>query len=303
VKRHAALVELLHFLRLYAYQFTTVTPATHECVLSSECTHPPTLRDIFGWSRPFGPNEIEPVLLQLLEQAEALERDGSGKLVCRIRVASLDDQLFVHSGYPTDEKDAVFFGPDTYRFVGFVKRHLPSLPAPRRIVDMGAGCGSGGIALSTIFPDAKVSLVDVNPEALSLAEVNAAAAGASVETRCSDRLPEGADLVIANPPYLMDSAERQYRHGGELLGGAIALDWLRQALDQLTPGGTMLLYTGAAFVDGRSPLLVALKSDCNAAGAQITIEEIDPDVFGEELQREEYRDVERIAAVGIRVTR
>jgi hypothetical protein len=65
----------------------------------------------------------------------------------------------------------------------------------------------------------------------------------------------------------------------------------------------MLLYTGAAFLDGRSPLLVALKSDCNAAGAQITIEEIDPDVFGEELQREEYRDVERIAAVGVRVTR
>jgi release factor glutamine methyltransferase len=303
VKRHAALLQLLHFLRLYAYQFTTVTPATHECVLSSECTGPLTLRDIFGWNRPFGPDDIAPVLLQLLEQADVLASDASGKLVCRIRVASLDDQLFIHSGYPTEQKDAVFFGPDTYRFVQFVKRHLPSLPSPRRIVDMGAGCGSGGIAVSALFPDAKISLVDVNPKALFLAEVNAAAAGAAVETRCSDRLPEGADLVIANPPYLMDPSERQYRHGGELLGGAIALDWVHQALDQLAPEGTMLLYTGAAFVDGRSPLLVALRSDCNAAGAQITVEEIDPDVFGEELSGEEYRNVERIAAVGVRVTR
>ena len=303
MKRHAALVELLHFLRLYAYQFTTVTPATHECVLSSGCTGPPTLRDIFGWNRPFIPDEIEPVLLQLLEQADAVASDGSGKLVCRIRVASLDDQLFIHSGYPTEQKDAVFFGPDTYRFVQFVRRRLPSVRAPRHIVDMGTGCGCGAIALSALFPDASVLLVDVNPEALTLAEVNAAAAGAAVETRCSDRLPEGADLVIANPPYLMDASERQYRHGGELLGGAVARDWVRQALDRLAPGGTMLLYTGAAFVDGRSPLLVALKSDCNAAGAQITIEEIDPDVFGEELLREEYRDVERIAAVGVRVTR
>ena len=52
--------------------------------------------------------------------------------------------------------------------------------------------------------------------------------------------------MIANPPYMMDDAGRSYRHGGGLLGGEVSLDWASQALASLTPGGTLLLYTGAA---------------------------------------------------------
>jgi hypothetical protein len=61
----------------------------------------------------------------------------------------------------------------------------------------------------------------------------------------------------------------------------------------------MLLYTGAAFSRGRSPLVEQLGQ--LEASAIIEIEEIDPDVFGEELDRIEYREVERIAALGISV--
>ena len=39
--------------------------------------------------------------------------------------------------------------------------------------------------------------------------------------------------------------------------------------------------------------------ECRAAGASLTIEEIDPDVFGEELLEPGYNAVERVAAVGI----
>jgi len=84
----------------------------------------------------------------------------------------------------------------------------------------------------------------------------------------------------------------------DLEGGAVALEWARDALTKLAPGGTLLLYTGAAFARGASPLLEALKASCAAAGAEIAIEELDPDVFGEELEQEAYRDVERIAAIG-----
>ena len=114
----------------------------------------------------------------------------------------------------------------------------------------------------------------------------------------SDKVPEDADLVIANPPYMMDFAARSYRDGGSLLGGAIALDWARQALASLGPGGAMLLYTGAAFTDGHAPLMAALESLCGERGARLEIEEIDPDVFGEELDQPGYERVERIAAVG-----
>ena len=35
------------------------------------------------------------------------------------------------------------------------------------------------------------------------------------------------------------------------------------------------------------------------AGFEVSYREIDPDVFGEELEREDYADVERIAVVGL----
>ena len=57
---------------------------------------------------------------------------------------------------------------------------------------------------------------------------------------------------------------------------------------------TMLLYTGAAFTGGRAPLLDALRE----LDASVSVEEIDPDVFGEELEQPAYAEVERIAAIG-----
>ena len=69
----AALVELLHFLRLQSYRFITVTPATHATVLARPAPQPADLRDIFGWSRPFETRDLEPALLTLLEQAGAVE--------------------------------------------------------------------------------------------------------------------------------------------------------------------------------------------------------------------------------------
>ncbi len=296
-----ALVELLHLLRLADYKFTTVTPATHARVLALEPAGPPGLRDIFGWNRPFTGNDLDPKLLSLLERADMVAAGPDGSLVSRIRVASLDDQLFIHSAYPTTGRDAVFFGPDTYRFARFLKQQLATVRSFTRVIDMGAGSGAGGIAVARYCGAPQVTLIDINPVALRFAAVNAAAAGVAAELVQSDQLPQNAGLVIANPPYIMDPAGRDYRDGGGLMGGAVALEWVRQALGRAGPGMTMVLYTGAAFVEGRSPLLDALSEKCAAAGATMLVEEIDPDVFGEELASAAYRGVERIAAVGVRI--
>jgi hypothetical protein len=98
---------------------------------------------------------------------------------------------------------------------------------------------------------------------------------------------------------MIDPAGRSYRDGKGLFGGEVSLGWVQQALAGLVPGGTMLLYTGAAYVAGRAPLIDEIAGACADAGATFDDEEIDPDVFGEELDEPHYRGVERIAAIGI----
>lgn len=294
--RTEALAELLRFLKAADYRFVAVTPATHAKVLSRPAPRALGLRDIFGWNRPFDARAVSPTLLGLLEAADALDSEH-GKLRSRVRVASLGGDLLLHGAYPTNAPDAVFFGPDTYRFARFIEQKLPHLGESKWLVDMGAGSGAGAIAAATFARFARVTMIDANESALELAQVNAAAAGVRAEATLADSIPAGADLVIANPPYMMDAAGRSYRDGGGLLGGEIAIDWVRQALARLTPGGAMLLYTGAAFVDGEAPLAAELAKAC-AHFATFELTEIDPDVFGEELDQSHYQRVERIAAVG-----
>ena len=291
-----ALLELLRRLKAADYRFVTVTPATHARVLARPCDCP-DLRDIFGWNRSFIEADLEPQLLECLECSGTLERSGE-QLRSLVRVASLGEDLLLHSAYPTAENDAVFFGPDTYRFVHFLRRCIPHLhPPPAWVVDMGTGSGAGAIAAARLLPRARITGVDLNPAALKLAAINAEAAGITVETAQGTELPSGADLVIANPPYIMDGQRRAYRDGGALLGGEVALSWATQALDAMEPGGTMLLYTGASVVDGSAPLVEALERLCADAKAALAIDEIDPDVFGDELEQPAYAEVERIAVI------
>jgi methylase of polypeptide subunit release factors len=300
VAEDEALLQLLVELSSRNYRFTCVTPATHERVLARPLVRPPSLEDIFGWNRSFGRDELAPVLLALLDKAGALE-DAENGLKSLVRVASIGDHLFLHSAFPTSAQNSVFFGPDTYRFV----RAISTLPIegvkPRWIVDMGSGSGAGGIVAAATFRPERLTLVDINPAAARLALVNATHAGLEPEIIVSDQIPPGCDMVLANPPYMMDSSRRAYRDGGKMLGGEIAASWTREALQALVSGGTLLLYTGAAFVRGQSLLLEELASICAANGATADIEELDPDVFGEELDKPEYREVERIAAVAARI--
>lgn len=291
------LLDLLHELGARNYQFVVVTPATQARVLSRQLQREPTLRDIFGWNRPFERDQLEAAILEILERAGAVEQ-VENKLRSKVRVASLGGHLFVHSSYPTEQQDSVFFGPDTYRFARFVREKLRGLPTAEWAIDMGAGAGGGGITVTCGAPGTRVTLVDINPTAIRFAAVNASYARVSVETLESSSMPHGADVIVANPPYMMDPCRRAYRDGGTLLGGAVALDWAAQALKSMAPNGTMLLYTGAAYIDGEAPLIEALRKACEEAGAAFTVEELDPDVFGEELEGAGYEEVERIAAVG-----
>jgi methylase of polypeptide subunit release factors len=291
-----ALLELVKLLKERDYRFTAVTPATHARVLERPCERP-GLRDIFGWNRSFPEADLEPELLECLIGSGMIDRNGDAAR-STVRAASIADDLLLHSAFPTVEADVVFLGPDTYRFVRFISDAIPRLDKPpARIVDMGTGSGAGAIAAAHLVPSAQVSGVDVNPAALRFAAINSEAAEASMELLLSAEMPKEVDLVIANPPYMMDAGSRAYRDGGGLYGGQMALDWAQQALASLTPGGTMLLYSGASVVSGKVPLVSALQALCGSAGAALLVEETDPDVFGEELAQPAYAKVERIAVI------
>jgi len=292
---------LLRLLKSREYTFCAVTPATHARVIARPLSGPITLRDIFGWNRPFWETHVDPALIELLREGDLLEQ-GEGAMRSRVRVASLENDLFVHSPFPTDDRDSVFFGPDTYRFANFLRGHLLHL-APKAIVDLGTGSGAGGIYARRCVPQADVTLVDINKAALQFARANAVVAGIEVEFATSLKEAGRPDLVIANPPYIMDGQSRSYRDGGGLLGGQVAFDWAQEALEVLRPGGAMLLYTGASYVDGQAPLVWALRELARSEKAQIRVEELDPDVFGEELENPAYGEVERIAVFGIALTK
>ena len=302
-RAQTALVEVGGMLKASGYRFVTPTPETHRLVNARPGRDiGRSLRDIFGWSRVFRPGDLPDVFAERLEEAGALETTESG-LRSAVRFSSLGDLLLVHSAFPTQASDAVFFGPDTYRFAraiaGAVRRD--EFPAPETIVDIGTGSGAGALVAGRLLPGARLILTDVNRAALRFAEVNAALNGfASVEIRQSDVLaevPEQPGLILSNPPYLVDAAERVYRHGGGRWGFDLSLRIADEAVTRLAPGGRLVLYTGTPVIDGVDVFLQALQPLLERRRVTYSYEEIDPDVFAEELLRPPYDNADRIAAV------
>lgn len=307
------LVDLGQWLRRGGYAFTTPTPATHARVNGRpDAGRARNLRDVFGWSRPFAAEMVPPALLLRMERAGLLAPAVGGLFKSRVRFSSLGGQLYAHSAYPTSDADAVFFGPDTYRFADLIERELERRPLEKRgarIVDMGCGGGPGGMAAALASLDAQPRLVlaDINPRALQFAAANVALAGLQDVTFAQGDLFDAVDgefdLVVSNPPYLNDAAERTYRHGGGEFGEGLSERIVRDGLPRLAPGGRLVLYTGAAIVDGRDPLLEGLRTTLDLRGWRWRYREIDPDVFGEELEEPAYRRAERIAAAALVVER
>jgi methylase of polypeptide subunit release factors len=166
-KPEDALLELGRALQASDYHFTTVTPATHERVNArAGNAWAKTLKDVLGWSRPFRAEILPPAVFELMTQAQVLapHEDGWRALV---RVSSLGEQLFFHSAFPTVESDAVFFGPDTYRFAGAIERlFLTQRMQIRRAVDVCCGAGPGAVSVAKFCPHATIFGTDINPREL-----------------------------------------------------------------------------------------------------------------------------------------
>jgi len=140
-----------------------------------------------------------------------------------------------------------------------------------KIVDVGTGSGCIAIALAREFPRAEIEGVDVSPEAVEVALINAARLECQhVRFRVNDLLdgfaPESFDFVVSNPPYVgeaePDKVQRQVREYEPkiaVFAGAHGLDVYRRLIPQarrvLRPAGWLVREIGFSIEESVRALL------------------------------------------------
>ena len=187
--RDDALLALGRELQASGYRFTTITQASHRRVNNRpENAWARGITDVLGWSRPFRDGTLAPATVQLMRDGGILVPHEDG-WKSTLRASTIGELLFFHSAYPTSEDDAVFFGPDTYRFVRALEA---CLAAPgnevRRAVDIGCGSGPGALTVARRFPEAQVIGADINERALRLERLDK---GPAVRTDAAEFLQHG----------------------------------------------------------------------------------------------------------------
>jgi precorrin-6B methylase 2 len=302
--RHAALVRIGQALKARGYRFVGPAPATCEIVNARPGNEQArTLADIFGWSRPFPPDVAGAEILALMDKA-GIVQETDGLLRSTVRFSSLFGLLLVHSAFPTSGADAVYLGPDTYRSCQAIRAAFAADPGfrPALVADIGSGAGGIGLWIAAAAPwDTRVILTDINPAALRLSEVNAALNGiGNIDVRQGsllEAIPEDLDLIVSNPPFMVDRLARRYCHGGGEWGLDLALQIAARSLAKLRGAGRLMLYTGAPVVDGADMFRRSLDPLIDPARHSMAYDEVEPDIYPEELLHPPYTRADRIAAV------
>jgi release factor glutamine methyltransferase len=148
---------------------------------------------------------------------------------------------------------------------------------PSTVLDFGTGTGCIAIALAAKCPEARITALDVSPDALALAKQNAE------QNNVADRieflhgdgfaaLTTGAqfDLIISNPPYIasaeietLEPEVKDFDPRAALDGGADGLDFYRrlaaEAKPFLKPGGKIMLEFGDGQAEEIKKILEAEK--------------------------------------------
>jgi release factor glutamine methyltransferase len=151
----------------------------------------------------------------------------------------------------------------------------------RVVVDVGTGSGCIAVALAVHAPQARFYAVDVSTRALDVARQNVRRNGVSeqinlVQSDLLQALPEKADLIIANLPYVdemelfkLPISVRQHEPHTALLasdgGLAVIKRLLEQAPAHLRPNGCVLLEVGATQGEAVTRLATAAFPDAEVS--------------------------------------
>ncbi|OGA15596.1 MAG: protein-(glutamine-N5) methyltransferase, release factor-specific [Betaproteobacteria bacterium RIFCSPLOWO2_02_FULL_66_14] len=129
---------------------------------------------------------------------------------------------------------------------------------PRRVLDLGTGCGAIALAIKHALPEAEVLAVDSSAAALQIARSNALRHGLEVEFRHGHWLDPVAgkrfDLIVSNPPYVAEGdqylvqGDLRFEPRAALVAGREGLEAIReiaaQAAPYLLPGGWLCFEHG-----------------------------------------------------------
>jgi release factor glutamine methyltransferase len=136
-----------------------------------------------------------------------------------------------------------------------------------RIVDVGTGSGCIALALAKELQRAEIHATDVSPEALEIAEANAA------RHQLEDRItfhdtdllqgfdPGSFDFVVSNPPYVGESEQdqvqlevRKFEPRNAVFAGPTGLEIIERLVPQayatLKPGGRLVIEISATIAGG-----------------------------------------------------
>ncbi|HUJ55518.1 MAG TPA: peptide chain release factor N(5)-glutamine methyltransferase [Gaiellaceae bacterium] len=139
-----------------------------------------------------------------------------------------------------------------------------------RILDVGVGSGAIALALKDERPDARVTGVDVSPDALALARENADRLGLDIELRQEDGVAaaaEGWDLVVANPPYVgsLDGLQPELRWEPEV---ALVGRGVHERIARAARARFLVLEAG----DGQAAEIAALLERLGWSGVRVTFD-------------------------------
>ena len=155
--------------------------------------------------------------------------------------------------------------PDSETLIEAALTLMADRTGPWRIADLGTGSGCLLLTLLREFPNARGLGMEVSPDALAVAQANAAALGVAGRAELmlgdwrqpgwAERLGGPFDLVVSNPPYIEAGAidglmpevarfePRMALDGGP--DGLVAYRTIAAAAPQLvTPGGRLLVEIG-----------------------------------------------------------
>jgi release factor glutamine methyltransferase len=163
--------------------------------------------------------------------------------------------------------------PETEHLVEAVLKLLPTNKSVK-IADIGTGSGAIAIALAAHLPQAAITALDISPEALTIATINAREHNVAARIRffqsdllsALDHEAETFDAIVSNPPYVAESDHatlhpqvRDYEPATALFAGETGLDvyhrLIPQAHNALKPTGLLALEIGHDQQDAIAALL------------------------------------------------
>jgi release factor glutamine methyltransferase len=159
----------------------------------------------------------------------------------------------------------------------------PSPANPIRIIDVGTGSGCIALALAKELPHAEIHATDISPDALEIAEANAARHQLASRIIFHDTdLLQGLessffDFVVSNPPYVGESEAdqvqlevRKFEPRNAIFAGPTGLEVIENLIPAaraaLRPGGWLMMEISGTIAEGVKSLLeswdcVQIKND------------------------------------------